>query len=69
MKIDLPDLGKSFNIIGVNKNNDYKAIADNGQFIVAPGTYLLSDKQIPDSLTTKRIGNIVVNEFVAPRKC
>jgi len=68
MKIDLPDLGKSFSIIGVNKNNDYKAIADNGQFIVAPGTYLLSDKQIPDSLTTKRIGNIVVNEFVAPKE-
>lgn len=68
MQLQLPDLGDSFSLSGLNEGNTRTATASKGSFQIQPGTYLLVKKgksrkvPAPDS----RMGVIRLNEFVAP---
>lgn len=66
MGVDLPDLGKSFRITGVNQGNDYSATAREGKFPITPGAYLLSAKQVTEDIKKLKIGTVTVSEFHAP---
>lgn len=67
MKIDLPDLGVDFAIVGMNKDNDLKTNAIKSNFEVTPGTYILSQKGKQHGWTANsRFKNIRVGEFYAP---
>ena len=45
MTIQLPDLGDSFFVRGINRDNKLDTQASDGAFLVVPGTYLLSKSQ------------------------
>ncbi len=68
MKIDLPGLGNSFYVKGINKGNTYDTKAEIGSFTIKPGTYFLVRKGVRDRhwSPNSRMGNIQVGEFVAP---
>lgn len=67
MQISLPDLGPGFEISGVNKGNNYKTIAQNGQFVISPGTYIITRKgSKPNTASYTNAGNMSLTEFVAP---
>ncbi|CCH52405.1 membrane or secreted protein [Fibrisoma limi BUZ 3] len=65
MRIDLPDLGASFAVIGQNEGNSFSSSATSGQFSVRPGTYLLKKgtAKLPVSSPNAVIG---LSEFYAP---
>jgi hypothetical protein len=69
IKIQLPDLSNNFLIKGINPENNFTAIANENNFSVYPGTYLLTKKGTtnkkwdPESI----YGNIRIGEFVAPK--
>jgi hypothetical protein len=67
MNIDLPDLGKAFNVLPLNKNNTWTTRALNGSFIIKPGVYVLSSHEnLSMSMLPEKIGNIGFNEYVCP---
>jgi hypothetical protein len=68
MKINLPDLGGSFRIQGLNAGNEKALQADAGSFTISPGSYLLLKKGKNNSRWTakSRIGPLELGEFVAP---
>ncbi len=70
MKLDLPDLGNSFSISGLNEGNNYRAtIADGTIRGIEPGTYLLQNSNSnPTRLwnSETRWNNIALGEYVAP---
>jgi hypothetical protein len=65
MNISLPDLGNEFNVIPVNKGNNFRSKAENGSFSILPGVYLLSVNEKPDNLPAK-IGMMKFDEYVCP---
>jgi hypothetical protein len=69
MQINLSDLGNDFDIKALNNDNNYHTTATDGSFTIKPGTYLLVKKgsKIPKPTSEKMIGNIGLNEFVAPQ--
>ena len=69
MKIDLADVGGDFLVRGVNLNNNYQTKAVNGSFIIKPGTYIIgkSGKDTRKWTADRNIGNLKLNEFVAPQ--
>lgn len=68
MIIDLPDLGNSFQVKGINEGNDQQIQAKDGSFTISPGAYLVyRDKQATNlPANDYQMGNIRINEFVAP---
>ncbi len=68
MGINLPDLGKSFSVTGVNEGNNYSATAKEGRFEITPGAYILSTKPISEDIKKAKIGVITANEFFAPKE-
>ena len=68
MGINLPDLGKSFSVTGVNDGNNYSAKAKDGMFPITPGAYILSTKPVTDDLKKAKIGVIIENEYYAPKE-
>lgn len=67
MKIDLPTLGSSFAVKGINEGNDFATVAVDGVINILPGTYLLSSGEIGDvDPSTVVAGNIALTEYVAP---
>ena len=67
MRINLPDLGKTFDILSVNKNNSWTTRAENGSFVIQPGVYVLSsDENLAMSTLPERIGNIGFHEYICP---
>ena len=67
MRINLPSLGDSFTITGINQGNSFTGRASNGQFTIEPGVYLLRESgrrcnAKPDDV----FQNMRLNEFVAP---
>ncbi|WP_158797717.1 membrane or secreted protein [Pedobacter sp. L105] len=67
ISIILPDLNAAFYILGLNKGNTFQAKASKNSFLVTPGTYLLSDKQLNEKeLPLRSTGKIGLREFVAP---
>lgn len=65
--INLPELNPDFYILGLNATNTAKLQAVNHNFQVSPGTYLLSNRQMAVKPANKKIGQISLYEFVAPR--
>ena len=68
MKINIPELGNSFNITAVNDGNNYKAKANNGEFTISPGTYILALDEIAPSIKEEKFGNFIVKDFFAPEE-
>jgi len=66
MTIQLPALGSSFSVTGVNEGNRYTTTAANGQFSITPGAYILSARPFTGNPQQLKAGTISVNEFYAP---
>jgi len=70
MVLRMPDLGGEFTILGLATAQTYNAIASNGNFSVAPGTYMLLKKGLKNTFAANTsIRNIKLNEsgfYVAP---
>jgi len=69
MKISLADIGDDFEIKGISQDNSYHTTASGGTFTIKPGTYLLVKKGKGTEKWTsqKMIGNLGLNEFIAPQ--
>ncbi|MFW0717746.1 membrane or secreted protein [Pedobacter sp. N23S346] len=68
MSINLPDLGNEFSIKGLNTGNDHAFSANQGQFEITPGTYLLVKKGVKSALKAKdAYQDILLCDFVAPK--
>lgn len=70
MKLDLPNLGNSFKIKGLNKGNNYSHEVNNGSFTIHPGSYLLIRKGVRNTRWNKnsKMGYIRLGDFVAPKQ-
>jgi len=68
MGVNLPDLGKSFSVTGINDGNSYSSAAAEGKFAITPGAYILSTKQVTEETKKAKIGVNVANEFYAPKE-
>jgi hypothetical protein len=66
MAVDLPGLGKSFYVKGINEGNAYSASAIGGVFTITPGAYILSTKQVSDDIKNTKVGVITADEYYAP---
>ena len=68
MKIDLPDLGHTFSIQPVNKENNWTAAVREGEFEVRPGVYLLTREGVKSKVKPdQKWKNIRLNEYFAPQ--
>ena len=68
MNIKLPDLGNEFTIAPLNVDNKHSVISTDGGFKIRPGTYLISKTESNLESIKKGIGNLSINEFVAPKE-
>lgn len=66
MTVQIPALGTSFYVTGVNDGNRYTTTAVNGQFIITPGAYILSARPFTGNPQEIKVGTISANEFHAP---
>ncbi len=69
MRIDLPGLGSSFLVRGINEGNSLEAKAVDGVVRVRPGVYLLAkdESELAEAQKVKTVaGNIGLAEYVAP---
>ncbi len=67
MTVNLPSLGNSFKVEGINEGNNYGATAVDGTFTISPGTYFLVSAGLsPKVKGPDRWKNITLNEFFAP---
>lgn len=69
MWIDLPGLGSSFLVRGINEGNSLEAKAVDGVVRVCPGVYLLAknESELAEAQKVKTVaGNIGLAEYVAP---
>jgi hypothetical protein len=67
MSIDLPDLGKSFSIRGINDGNSASLKSTDASFKISPGTYLLMKDGAQTKVTPNDSWkNITLKEFSAP---
>jgi hypothetical protein len=68
MNILLPDLGQNFTLKGLNEGNSYLAISDATNFVIEPGTYLITSSNATNKITLpEKTGELGLNEFVAPK--
>src|SRR5579871_3496002 len=67
MQIHLPDLGASFRVEPLNEGNTHTATAQDGQFSITPGVFLLTaaEKAAPRALPEK-VDRVGLREFVCP---
>ncbi|MGB8374078.1 MAG: cellulase family glycosylhydrolase, partial [Salegentibacter sp.] len=67
MKLKLEDLRSDFSVTALNEGNSFETTAENGQFQISPGTYLLKEKGAEfnenEDYHLHRIG---LREFTAP---
>ncbi|MCB9282736.1 MAG: hypothetical protein H6563_01570 [Lewinellaceae bacterium] len=65
MTLSLPDLGTSFSIAPLNAENNYRAIAKEGEFIIVPGVYILTaDPHFDPTTLPAKVGQVGMDEFV-----
>lgn len=60
IEINIPDLGSSFAVTGINENNNFSTIAEKGRFETLPGIYLLKRNDLKKSIP------LVSKKFIAP---
>ena len=66
--LQLPDLGTSFSIKGLNTGNQTKDKAVAGKFNISPGVYLLTRESVSTALNAdSQWSTIRLGEFVAPK--
>jgi hypothetical protein len=67
MKIQLDDLGGSFSVAGLNTGNHLQTRAEQAQFTVSPGVYLLSKSaEVDRAALPAKVGQVGLTEFVCP---
>jgi hypothetical protein len=67
MMLNLPQLGSSFSVEGINDENTYKTTALNGAFEISPGVYILKRNGIKKKINPgSRFKNIMLSEYIAP---
>ena len=67
MVINFPDLGKEYNMIGLNKGNTINQTAQDKQINASPGSFLLVKKGVNSKWKSDdKWKNITLDEFVAP---
>ncbi|MBW8684809.1 cellulase family glycosylhydrolase [Chitinophaga rhizophila] len=68
MRIQLPDLGESFDITAVNSGNQRQPQVSGNSFTLHPGTYLLTKKGAAAGKTSSKINGVIgLHEFAAPQ--
>lgn len=68
MNLQIPDLGTSFAIKGLNSGNQSKDKAVSGKFKIRPGTYLLTRENVSTALNADSKWSVIqLGEFVAPK--
>ncbi len=69
MQITLTNLGSNFKVQGINAQNNYTTTAQQTQFTIKPGTYLLTKQGKNNSqwMGDHMMGYVKLNEFVAPQ--
>src|SRR5690554_152829 len=67
MSINLPDLGTSFTVQGLNEGNESSLKTSDGKFIIGPGSYLLyQEGKKGDWTANSSYKNIRLGEYSAP---
>ncbi len=67
MRVQLPDLGETFQVQGLNEGNGRRTDAIKGRFEVSAGVYLLSrDADIDPATLPQRVGYLGLREHVVP---
>ncbi|MFI3321843.1 MAG: cellulase family glycosylhydrolase [Rikenellaceae bacterium] len=67
MTLNLPDIGKSFNIEGLNSGNKLSCRAENGLFSVTPGAYLIyKDGKKAEWNSSSKFKTIALGDYYAP---
>ena len=67
MTISLPDLGGDFSVVPVNEGNQHSPGVSDGSFMIRPGTYLVTKRNVPTRWNgDSRWKNITLKEFYAP---
>lgn len=68
MSISLPTLGNDFSVQAINDGNTFTTTVTGQEFLIYPGTYLLTRRGISADISTKqKFRNILINEFEAPK--
>lgn len=65
MTVQLPDLGATFHVDGLNAGNRREGVAKGGRFLVSPGVYLLSKSGGTKALPAT-VAGMGLREFVCP---
>ncbi|MEO1012316.1 MAG: cellulase family glycosylhydrolase, partial [Bacteroidota bacterium] len=68
MKVLLKELGETFNIQAVNRDNNYVSNAVQGEFLIAPGTYILSNVDGKKWSAEDDFGNYKLGHYYAPKE-
>ncbi|MFZ0489905.1 MAG: hypothetical protein WAM00_06665, partial [Salegentibacter sp.] len=67
MKLKLEDLDEDFSVTALNEGNSFETTAENGQFQISPGTYLLKEKGAEfNENEDHHLHRIGLREFTAP---
>lgn len=68
MNFQIPDLGTSFAIKGLNTGNQTRDKAASGKFKISPGTYIITRESVSAALNAdSKWSTIQLGEFVAPK--
>jgi len=65
--VRLPDLGKDFEIHPLNDANEYKTTAEDGEFKIQPGVYLLINREENGEDLPQEIDGVGLREFHVPK--
>ncbi len=68
MQLALQDLGRQFFIQGIDKDNDMGDMAEQAQFEIRPGVYLLSKQKLAINEIEKLKKQLSMMEFIAPKE-
>ena len=66
MQVNLPDLGSSFGIYPVNAGNKFSEKANNNEFSIRPGVYVLTSVTFYKNSLPEKIGQLGFTEFICP---
>lgn len=66
MQVQLPGLGKDFQVIHLNQANELKSIAKSSSFEITPGAYLLIKKGLTPKTSYPNWDNKRLSKYIAP---
>lgn len=70
MKVSLKELGKKFNIQGINEGNEFNSVvARDGEFDIVPGTYILNNPENKTKWSAEdNFGTYKLGHYYAPKQ-